>query len=125
MNKYILTKFDLKLINIQKELVITLLQFLFEKIVNSKKEFLTFEELEQFIKDDTFQRLEEANCSLNGSSHYLRILDSIFENENQNILDDNKLPSKELIKEIKHALKYMHSKTGFLKDEIEIWSNIV
>ena len=123
--KYQLSKIDKYLISIEKNIIIILLNYLKERILKTKKEGLTMNELEELIDDESFRNLEIANCNLQGGSHYLRILDSIFENDNPKLQKswDNDLPfpSKELINEINESLKFMKNK--FEKEEYKIWED--
>ena len=117
---------EIDLIKMEQKGDNSLIKFLIKSIKNSKKKELTYNELLKFTENNDYILIQNFLCTLQGS-HCLSLLDRIFENDNPNLKNcdysfsnikkkDNKLPSKELIKELNYFLDF--NEKEFIKDKI-------
>lgn len=115
-----LKQIDIDCINLIKQSVILSLNYLNLKVKETKKEFLTYEELVKLTNDNVYQRIQNALVQLDGSTYQLTTLDSLFEVEEYS--SQEQIPMKLFLKQIQKSLKYM--KKEFVKEEIKIWEDI-
>ena len=112
--------------------IISLVEYLIRQIKNSKKEKLTYFELLKYTKNKYYQNIENTIIELTGETHYLSVLDGIFETDNKELSKcdysmkmlkkkDNKMSSIILIQSLKTSLEYMN--TSYIKDEISLYKS--